>query len=88
MVIDADQNGLIDIDEFVTGCQQLHGPAKSIQMARMSHENKAGLHLPRLNSLDHVDKIDLIHCLCIYLCISVLNVLICLTLIQTTKLFH
>ena len=48
MVIDADQNGLIDIDEFVSGCQQLHGPAKSIQMARMSHENKATALLWRL----------------------------------------
>lgn len=40
MIIDSDQNGLIDVDEFVTGCQNLHGPAKSIQIARMSHENK------------------------------------------------
>lgn len=40
MLIDSDQNGLIDLDEFVTGCQQLHGPAKSIQISRMSHENK------------------------------------------------
>eukprot|EP00437_Effrenium_voratum_P019859 CAMPEP_0181459630 /NCGR_PEP_ID=MMETSP1110-20121109/32924_1 /TAXON_ID=174948 /ORGANISM="Symbiodinium sp., Strain CCMP421" /LENGTH=566 /DNA_ID=CAMNT_0023584155 /DNA_START=44 /DNA_END=1744 /DNA_ORIENTATION=+ len=40
MIIDQDQNGLIDIDEFVNGCMQLHGPAKSIQLARMSHENK------------------------------------------------
>jgi len=39
-LIDSDQNGLIDLDEFVSGCQQLHGPAKSIQIARMSHENK------------------------------------------------
>jgi len=40
MIIDSDQNGLIDPEEFVTGCMQLHGPAKSIQLARMSHENK------------------------------------------------
>lgn len=40
MIIDSDQNGLIDVEEFVTGCQNLHGPAKSIQIARMSHENK------------------------------------------------
>ena len=43
MLIDSDQNGLIDLDEFVTGCQQLHGPAKSIQIARMSHETKVGM---------------------------------------------
>ena len=41
MIIDSDQNGMIDVEEFVTGCQNLHGPAKSIQIARMSHENKA-----------------------------------------------
>lgn len=23
--------GLLDLDEFVTGCMQLHGPAKSLQ---------------------------------------------------------
>eukprot|EP00439_Symbiodinium_sp_Y106_P025212 s79_g3.t1 len=40
MIIDSDHNGLIDLHEFVTGCMQLHGPAKSIQLARMSHENK------------------------------------------------
>mmetsp|Transcript_34876 Transcript_34876/g.83615 ORF Transcript_34876/g.83615 Transcript_34876/m.83615 type:complete len:91 (-) Transcript_34876:41-313(-) len=40
MIIDSDHNGLIDLNEFVTGCMQLHGPAKSIQLARMSHENK------------------------------------------------
>eukprot|EP00437_Effrenium_voratum_P044066 CAMPEP_0181467484 /NCGR_PEP_ID=MMETSP1110-20121109/37005_1 /TAXON_ID=174948 /ORGANISM="Symbiodinium sp., Strain CCMP421" /LENGTH=558 /DNA_ID=CAMNT_0023592317 /DNA_START=34 /DNA_END=1710 /DNA_ORIENTATION=- len=39
-IIDADENGLIDLNEFVSGCMQLHGPAKSIQMAQMSHENK------------------------------------------------
>ncbi|CAJ1355202.1 unnamed protein product, partial [Effrenium voratum] len=32
--------GMIDLDEFVSGCMQLHGPAKSLQMAQMSHENK------------------------------------------------
>lgn len=24
----------------VSGCMQLHGPAKSLQMAQMSHENR------------------------------------------------
>lgn len=40
MLIDADKNGSIDLDEFVTGCMQLHGPAKSLQIAKMSFENK------------------------------------------------
>lgn len=39
-VIDADRSGFIDLDEFVQGCLQLHGPAKSLQLAKMSFENK------------------------------------------------
>jgi len=39
-IIDSDQSGLIDLDEFVQGCMQLHGPAKSLQLAKMSFENK------------------------------------------------
>lgn len=30
----------IDLEEFVSGCMQLHGPAKSLQLAKMSFENK------------------------------------------------
>ncbi|CAK9086707.1 unnamed protein product [Durusdinium trenchii] len=40
MLLDADKNGTIDLDEFVAGCMQLHGPAKSLQIAKMSFENK------------------------------------------------
>jgi len=40
LLIDADDNGVIDLDEFVSGCMQLHGPAKSLQVAKMSYENK------------------------------------------------
>ena len=32
LLIDADDNGVIDLDEFVSGCMQLHGPAKSLQV--------------------------------------------------------
>lgn len=39
-LIDADGSGAIDLQEFVSGCMQLHGPAKSMQMAKMSYENK------------------------------------------------
>jgi len=37
-----EESGEITLDEFVTGCMQLHGPAKSLQLAKMSYENKAG----------------------------------------------
>ncbi|CAE7879744.1 cac [Symbiodinium microadriaticum] len=40
MLLDRDENGLIDIEEFVSGCMQLNGPAKSLQLAKMSYENK------------------------------------------------
>jgi len=39
MVVDADASGEISLDEFVFGCQQLQGPAKGLQVARMSYEN-------------------------------------------------
>ncbi|CAE6966172.1 Cacna1h [Symbiodinium sp. CCMP2456] len=38
--MDTDRSGLVDLDEFVNGCLNLHGPAKSLQLARMSFENK------------------------------------------------
>ncbi|CAK9012118.1 unnamed protein product [Durusdinium trenchii] len=34
MLLDSDHTGLLDLDEFVSGCMQLHGPAKSIQAQR------------------------------------------------------
>lgn len=40
MLLDSDKNGRIDLEEFVSGCMQLHGPAKSLQLAKMSFENK------------------------------------------------
>jgi len=40
VLLDVDKNGVIDLDEFVNGCMQLHGPAKSLQMAKMGYENK------------------------------------------------
>jgi len=43
LIIDHDESGWIDLDEFVSGCMQLHGPAKSLQMAQVFHE----LHLQR-----------------------------------------
>ena len=29
LLLDADGNGAVDLDEFVNGCMQLRGPAKS-----------------------------------------------------------
>eukprot|EP00439_Symbiodinium_sp_Y106_P040079 s2778_g4.t3 len=40
MLIDLNGDGLLDLEEFVSGCMQLHGPARSIQLAKMSYENK------------------------------------------------
>lgn len=40
MLIDADHNGIVDLEEFVQGCMQLRGPAKSLQLAKMAYENK------------------------------------------------
>lgn len=40
VLLDVDKNGAIDLEEFVGGCMQLHGPAKSLQIAKMSFENK------------------------------------------------
>eukprot|EP00435_Cladocopium_sp_Y103_P045451 s1298_g13.t1 len=40
MLLDSDMTGLLDIDDFVNGCMQLRGPAKSLQVAKMSYENK------------------------------------------------
>eukprot|EP00438_Fugacium_kawagutii_P030452 Skav210849 [mRNA] locus=scaffold2829:111153:111473:- [translate_table: standard] len=40
-LLDADRDGKINLDEFVSGCMQLHGNAKSLQLAKMSFENKA-----------------------------------------------
>ncbi|CAJ1404624.1 unnamed protein product [Effrenium voratum] len=39
MVIDSNGDGEISVEEFVYACQQLQGPAKGLQMARMSFEN-------------------------------------------------
>jgi len=42
-VMDADRSGDVTLEEFVTGCMQLQGPAQSIQLARMRHEQHADL---------------------------------------------
>lgn len=40
LLIDVDDNGVVDIEEFVAGCMQLRGPAQSLQVAKMAYENK------------------------------------------------
>lgn len=37
-VIDTDGSGAIDMEEFVSGCMRLHGPAKSLDIAKMEFE--------------------------------------------------
>lgn len=39
-LLDADANGLVEREEFVKGCMNLIGTAKSLHLARMSYENK------------------------------------------------
>lgn len=38
--MDVDQSGDIELDEFVSTCMDVNGPAKSYQIAQMSRENK------------------------------------------------
>ncbi|CAJ1422385.1 unnamed protein product [Effrenium voratum] len=40
MIMDEDQSGLVAMEAFVSGCMQGRGPAKSLQIAKMSYENK------------------------------------------------
>merc|ERR1719335_283920 len=39
-LLDADHGGILDIEEFVDGCMRVRGPAKSIDIARMMHQQK------------------------------------------------
>eukprot|EP00931_Biecheleriopsis_adriatica_P018615 TRINITY_DN12988_c0_g2_i4.p1 TRINITY_DN12988_c0_g2~~TRINITY_DN12988_c0_g2_i4.p1 ORF type:complete len:525 (+),score=92.96 TRINITY_DN12988_c0_g2_i4:98-1576(+) len=39
-IIDTDNSGAINVEEFVNGCLQLRGSAKAVQLAKMSQENK------------------------------------------------
>merc|ERR1712050_375720 len=39
-LLDNDETGHIDIEEFVEGCLQLKGTAKAIHVAKLSHDNK------------------------------------------------
>ena len=43
LLLDADENGVIDLDEFVNGCMNLHGPAKSLQARRWPSGARKGL---------------------------------------------
>lgn len=39
-LLDVDRSGIIDIEEFVDGCVRLRGPAKGIDMAKLSYDSK------------------------------------------------
>lgn len=54
MLIDDDDSGFVDLEEFVSGCMQLRGPAKSMQIAKMSYENK----LTRQWIKDLMDRVE------------------------------
>ncbi|CAL1144773.1 unnamed protein product [Cladocopium goreaui] len=57
ILLDTDRSGTIDLEEFVTGCMQLHGPAKSMQLAQMRFENRGSRRiLKQLQQDVHVMK--------------------------------
>merc|ERR1719456_41703 len=39
-LIDFDQDGKLDLDEFVEGCSQVVGQARQLDMARLKHETR------------------------------------------------
>lgn len=40
-LIDADESGSINADEFLNGCVRLHGPSKALETAVLLHEVRA-----------------------------------------------
>merc|ERR550537_2016635 len=44
MLLDVDQNGEVDIEEFITGCLRLKGGAKSLDMAILQYQIEWILH--------------------------------------------
>jgi len=40
-LLDADDSGQIDLDEFLNGCLRLHGPAHAIHLATLMYETRA-----------------------------------------------
>eukprot|EP00931_Biecheleriopsis_adriatica_P005881 TRINITY_DN107359_c0_g1_i1.p1 TRINITY_DN107359_c0_g1~~TRINITY_DN107359_c0_g1_i1.p1 ORF type:complete len:561 (+),score=89.48 TRINITY_DN107359_c0_g1_i1:32-1684(+) len=49
-LIDEDQSGCIDMEEFLTGCLQLKGHAKAIHLASVMHDNRV-----IKQSIDHLE---------------------------------
>lgn len=39
-LLDLDDNHDVDVDEFITGCMRLRGPAKAVDIAKMMSDNK------------------------------------------------
>lgn len=56
MLIDDDGSGFVEMEEFVSGCMQLRGPAKSMQIAKMSYENKLTRQWIK-NIMDRVEEV-------------------------------
>jgi hypothetical protein len=52
MLLDRDKSGLLTLKEFVNGCLQLRGHAKSLDLARMAHN--AQVHGRRLKSIEQM----------------------------------
>jgi hypothetical protein len=56
-LLDFDNSGTIEIHEFVTGVQELHGVAKSLDISRLRHElRKAHIKLNRLAATENTLK--------------------------------
>merc|ERR1719174_1929741 len=51
-LLDVDQNGEVDIEEFITGCLRLKGGAKSLDMAILQYQIEWILH--NMSSLNNV----------------------------------
>jgi len=58
-MLDADRSGMIDLEEFVSGCLQLRGPAKAIHVARLSFDfrsTKAALSNFEMDLSNHLEN--------------------------------
>lgn len=57
-LLDTDDSGEVDLDEFLNGCLGLHGPSQAIHLAALTHESRIGqryqhMHLNHLGKLLH-----------------------------------
>jgi len=46
--LDMDNDGRVDVDEFISALQHLHGPARNVDVARIQHALKRNLHITEM----------------------------------------